>query len=57
MIECINHLPDLVEPVREEEWRLLVGVLDGSGDVTKTPQRHVGIEAEGSPVEHVNCFG
>jgi hypothetical protein len=36
-IEGINQMPHLVEPVCEEDWCLLVGVLDGSRDITETP--------------------
>jgi hypothetical protein len=56
LIEGVDHLPNLVELVDEEERHLLVGVLDGRCDLLETPHCHVGVEVEQSPLEHVDCF-
>ena len=53
LVESINHLPHIVEPIKEV-WRLNIGVAYSCTNILKTPTRHVLRQTEGRALKHID---
>ena len=53
LVESIDHMPHIVEPIKEG-WRLNIGVVYSCANIMKPPPRHVLRQTEGRALEHVD---
>ncbi len=54
LVECLDHLADIVEPIHEQQGLSFVRVLDGARDVGESGLRYVRVQAKWSPLELVD---